>query len=551
MREVGVRMKTDRIVIPVSVGYADALIANGVQMRERLDVETVRRYAEILLSPDAAPLPEAVAFCDDISPASIARLTAEDLIVGDGFHRIAAAKLAYELAGGDEQNELVDIWIELRVGTRRDATLHSCSANISHGLRPTRADMRRAVETMISDAEWARWSDREIGRRCGCDGKTVASARKRLGLVQEERIYTSGGEERTRIVRQPAMAPVTASAPDAEFPHQDEPVINDEIPALTTSPSRDTSLPPFYPETATPGPWPQTGFTAPHVSEPSRLTGPPPMPEARCSGCGEIALECTCPAGLVDGLGIGESEIESLENLERSLSYDDSPAAGELGDNLYDVDDPYEPHRRAAAQAPSAPRKVTLKAIIQDESVLFAHARHLLRRWVWTHGSRDGLMRVDRLAELPYDLGEPDDGKPYEWTDQDSGLSSLLRLGLLVTSGAEYVKAKLSVVESYEEVIPSMRFSPGRQDEWVQRRVDDIAEDLNALKVLLKRPLPQQRCQRGCPHIIIEIELVDGVMLSASAVCSSDVAGQAFEPALGRLEEAVVMIQSAKWGGGR
>ena len=31
----------------------------------------------------------------------------------------------------------------------------------------TNADKRRAVETLLNDAEWATWSDREIARQCG------------------------------------------------------------------------------------------------------------------------------------------------------------------------------------------------------------------------------------------------------------------------------------------------------------------------------------------------------------------------------------------------
>lgn len=33
---------------------------------------------------------------------------------------------------------------------------------------------------MIRDPEWSQWSDREIGRRCGVDGKTVTAIRQNL-----------------------------------------------------------------------------------------------------------------------------------------------------------------------------------------------------------------------------------------------------------------------------------------------------------------------------------------------------------------------------------
>jgi hypothetical protein len=44
-------------------------------------------------------------------------------------------------------------------------------------VRRTNGDKRRAVATLLNDPEWSQWSDREIARRCGVDGKTVASSR--------------------------------------------------------------------------------------------------------------------------------------------------------------------------------------------------------------------------------------------------------------------------------------------------------------------------------------------------------------------------------------
>ncbi len=87
--------------------------------------------------------------------------------LADGFHRVLAA------TGLGLEELLCDV----RLGTRRDAVLHSCGANAAHGLRRTREDKQRAVRTMLNDPEWANWSDREIARRAKVDGKTVASLR--------------------------------------------------------------------------------------------------------------------------------------------------------------------------------------------------------------------------------------------------------------------------------------------------------------------------------------------------------------------------------------
>jgi hypothetical protein len=74
--------------------------------------------------------------------------------LADGFHRVAATK----------RIGCLDIEVDLRVGTRRDAMLHSFGANATHGLRRTNDDKRRAIVAMLSDPDWAQWSNREIAR---------------------------------------------------------------------------------------------------------------------------------------------------------------------------------------------------------------------------------------------------------------------------------------------------------------------------------------------------------------------------------------------------
>ena len=63
--------------------------------------------------------------------------------------------------------------------------LFSVGANHAHGLRRTNEDKRRAVTTLLLDAQWTQWSDREISRRCGVDHKTVGAVRAQLQTTGE------------------------------------------------------------------------------------------------------------------------------------------------------------------------------------------------------------------------------------------------------------------------------------------------------------------------------------------------------------------------------
>ncbi len=88
----------------------------------------------------------------------------------DGFHRAAAAQM----------NGESDIGVEVRPGNKRDALLYGIERNSAHGLRYSNEDKRHAIGLLLSDAECAAWSDREIARHCGVDHKTVGAVRKEL-----------------------------------------------------------------------------------------------------------------------------------------------------------------------------------------------------------------------------------------------------------------------------------------------------------------------------------------------------------------------------------
>jgi len=59
----------------------------------------------------------------------------------------------------------------------------------------TNADKRKAVTTMLNDAEWAKWSDGAIAKACQVTQPFVSSVRKSLITVMSEepaeRTYTT------------------------------------------------------------------------------------------------------------------------------------------------------------------------------------------------------------------------------------------------------------------------------------------------------------------------------------------------------------------------
>ncbi len=140
------------------------------QSRVEMNIDVVADYAEAILA--GATFPPITVFHDGQTHWLV-----------DGFHRVAAA----------EQAGIPTIAADIRQGGIRDAELHAIGANATHGLRRTTADKRRAIEMLLEDPEWSKWSDSEIARRCVVDHKTVARIRGLLGnsQVSAERTYTT------------------------------------------------------------------------------------------------------------------------------------------------------------------------------------------------------------------------------------------------------------------------------------------------------------------------------------------------------------------------
>lgn len=135
---------------------ADIRTNGGTQSRAAINEATVAEYAEAMGDP-ATVFPPVVVYYDG-----------REYWLADGFHRLAA----WERIGREE------VPADVRQGDRRRAILHSCAANAEHGLRRTNADKRRAVMTLLEDAEWSQWSARQIARQCGVSHDFVARIKR-------------------------------------------------------------------------------------------------------------------------------------------------------------------------------------------------------------------------------------------------------------------------------------------------------------------------------------------------------------------------------------
>jgi len=178
----------------------------GTQPRAKIDQAVVQEYQDDLVAGAAFP---AVVVIHD----------GTDYWLADGFHRVEAMRCA----------GFVKVLAEVHQGTQRDAVMYSVGVNAAHGMRRTNEDKRRAVETLLRDPEWAKWSDREIAKKCAVGSTLVLEMRRKLS-ARGEQIPTSRTVERggTTYTQQTANIGKKARAPkpvvdempfDEEKPH--------------------------------------------------------------------------------------------------------------------------------------------------------------------------------------------------------------------------------------------------------------------------------------------------------------------------------------------
>lgn len=143
--------------VTVTLALSNIRTDGGTQPRASLDLMYVADLAQSI--ENGASIPPITVFYDGT-----------DYWLADGFHRYHAS----------QQLNQTNIHVDIKQGTRRDAVLYSVGANATHGLRRTNGDKRRSVETLLKDAEWSKWSNREIARKCAVDEWTVRKYKDEL-----------------------------------------------------------------------------------------------------------------------------------------------------------------------------------------------------------------------------------------------------------------------------------------------------------------------------------------------------------------------------------
>lgn len=144
------------MTVPTEIRIDLIRAERDLQAREALSADTIHDYVDALV--DGVELPPVVVVVDE---AGVYWLV-------DGWHRLEAHR----------RTQRKTIRCDVRQGDRRAAVLAAAGANLTHGLRRTPADKRRAVGLLLADPEWAEWSDRAIAEHCGVSHRFVSLQRR-------------------------------------------------------------------------------------------------------------------------------------------------------------------------------------------------------------------------------------------------------------------------------------------------------------------------------------------------------------------------------------
>lgn len=140
------------------LGIASIRVDGGTQIRERLDPEAINDYARAI---------------DDLPPIEVV-WDGECYWLVDGFHRLAAHR----------QIGRLDVDALVREGTRRDAVISACAANVGHGVRRTNRDKRAAVRTLLDDPEWSHKPNERIATHAAVTVRFVQLMRRELDAAR-------------------------------------------------------------------------------------------------------------------------------------------------------------------------------------------------------------------------------------------------------------------------------------------------------------------------------------------------------------------------------
>lgn len=159
------------------VPYGEIQLLDECQTRAAIDNKAIEEYRSIYKAKRADGLP----------PLRVVD-TGEELILWDGFHRIAAA-----------EGVLKFVNVEPKRGTRADAIYLATGANTTHGVRRTDADKRKAVEMALGLERFASASSRAVAEHVGVSHSFVEKVRKDLeGPAPQERTGMDGKTYRAR-----------------------------------------------------------------------------------------------------------------------------------------------------------------------------------------------------------------------------------------------------------------------------------------------------------------------------------------------------------------
>jgi hypothetical protein len=205
---------------------------SACQLRTARDPQTVARYAEAYA--DGVKMPPVVVF------HSAAEGVGETYHLADGHHRVAAARKA----------GLTQIEADIREGTHRDAVLFAAGANGQHGLPLSNHDKWAIVCTVLADAEWVTWSDRQISEHCHVSASLVAKVRKKTGTTSATR-KGKDGATRSLPTKKKIAPPAGAEAGPAPTPAEPAPSAPvaepEELTTDLTAPTPKPAEPPKAP----------------------------------------------------------------------------------------------------------------------------------------------------------------------------------------------------------------------------------------------------------------------------------------------------------------
>jgi hypothetical protein len=143
------------LMLPIH-GEGKIVVDPRIQQRVALDAEKLEEYSGLYV--DGRDLGRLIVFQTD-----------EGWLLADGFHRVEAGRRA----------GLTELPCAVYQGSRRDALLYATSCNL-RGVPLSHADKRKRVQTLLTDPEWAQWSDNSIAKHCGVTQPFVGTVRKSL-----------------------------------------------------------------------------------------------------------------------------------------------------------------------------------------------------------------------------------------------------------------------------------------------------------------------------------------------------------------------------------